>query len=99
MCLLEVRINLIFDVNASIIVLIWIWFIMSTIHDDVMEPLWLCSCKRLGEGVTHNIPSWAVPNLNMSPFEAVSDKKYRMFMCLVHFLLDISPFISSKMEL
>lgn len=62
-----------FNGNANISVLIWICFIMSTIHDDVPEPLKLCSCKRLGKEITHHIPSWIVSNLNMSLFGTVSD--------------------------
>jgi hypothetical protein len=95
MCLLEVRINLIFDVNASIIVLIWIWFIMSTIHDDAMMPSKLCSCKRIDEEITNHIPCRAVSKLNMSLFNAVR-KKYHIFICLVHLLLDALPFTWSN---
>ena len=72
---------------------------MTTIHDDITEFTKPGPIQWFGEEITNHVSCRRISNLNVSPFNTVSDKKYLTFMCLVCLLLDALPLVSNKMEL
>ena len=72
---------------------------MITIHDDITELSKLCPSQWFGEEFTNHVPCRTISNLNVSPFNTVSDKKMPYVHVSSTLLLDALPLVSNKMEL